>query len=85
MANKKKTIEEKIKEADIKVVNRKLSQEFISLFEEQKQLLLEVERVFKEKYDISGRGKIIAILCGYILSEIENETGKIKEKDGKEV
>ena len=82
--NKKKAFEEKVKEADIKVINRKLSQEFISLFEEQKQLLLEVERVFKEKYNISGRGRIIAILCRYVLSEIESESEiLVKEKDGK--
>ncbi|MDO9231663.1 MAG: hypothetical protein Q7U36_04280 [bacterium] len=82
--NKKKTFEEKIREVDIDVINRKLSQEFISFFEEQKQLLLEVEKVFREKYDISGRGRVITILCGYVLSEIESEIG-ITEKNGEKI
>jgi hypothetical protein len=82
MKNQKKTLEEKIRSSDIKITNRKFHQEFISLFEEQRQLFLELERYFKEKYEISGRGKIIAILCRYMLSEIENETG-VTEKDDK--
>lgn len=69
-----KTIDEKIKEADSGMSSRKFSQEFISLFAEQKQALVEVEDLFKEKYDITGRGRIIGILCKFVLSEIKNQS-----------
>lgn len=70
----KKSVEEKIREADSGLSSRKFSQEFISLFEEQKQALVEVEELFKEKYDITGRGRIIGILCKFVLSEIKNQS-----------
>jgi hypothetical protein len=75
---KKKTVDEKIKEADISLSSRRFSQEFVSLFSEQKELLVEVENLFKEKYDITGRGRVIATLCKFALSEIK-EQSDVKE------
>lgn len=74
---KKKSVEEKIRELDTSS-SRKFSQEFVSFFEEQKQVLQEVENLFKEKYDITGRGRVIGILCRYFLSETQTQ------EDGKE-
>lgn len=82
--NEVETLEEKIRKSDVKITNRKFSQEFISLFEEQRELFLELERYFKEKYEISGRGKIIAILCRFMFSEIEKEANEMAKKDGKQ-
>ncbi|KKP67803.1 MAG: hypothetical protein UR66_C0010G0041 [Candidatus Moranbacteria bacterium GW2011_GWE1_35_17] len=81
--NEVETLEEKIRNSDVKITNRKFTQEFISLFEEQRELFLELERYFKERYEISGRGKIIAILCRFMFSEIEKEAKEMAKKDGK--
>ncbi|KKP83941.1 MAG: hypothetical protein UR83_C0030G0025 [Candidatus Moranbacteria bacterium GW2011_GWF2_35_54] len=72
--NEVETLEEKIRNSDVKITNRKFTQEFISL---------ELERYFKERYEISGRGKIIAILCRFMFSEIEKEAKEMAKKDGK--
>lgn len=80
--NKKKTLSEKIQEANQTIViSRKGNQEFIWFWSEQITVVKKLIQLMKERYDIAGDGLIITLACKYLLNEIESEIGT-EESDG---
>jgi hypothetical protein len=89
MKNQKKvealTLEEKLKNADLKITVKKGGQDFIFLWQEQSEIIRELEMNLNKRFEIAGKPRVIALACKYLLDNIENELGslEIEEKDGK--
>jgi hypothetical protein len=84
MKNQKKTLEEKVREADVNISIKKGTQDFLFLWQDQAEIIRELEKVLKEKFDITGKPKAISLACRFLLREIEAELGK-QESNGKEI
>ncbi len=76
--SKKETLAEKISNADIKIVSKKGQQDFIFLWQEQQEVIRELERVLDEKFGITGKPKAIGLACKYLLNDLE-EKEDVKE------
>jgi hypothetical protein len=76
-------LEEKIKESEVKITIKKGTQDFIFLWNEQSQIIRELERVLKARFDIAGKPRAISLACKFLLNEIEAEFGK-QQSDVKE-
>lgn len=85
MATKKQTksLEERIKEADVKITTRKANQDFLFLWQDQVNVIRELERVLQKRFDISGKPKAISLAANFLLREIEAEFGPLEEDDSK--
>lgn len=87
MKNQKKvaTLEEKLKNADLKITVKKGTQDFIFLWNEQAHAIRELETVLKERFNITGKPRAISLACKYLLDDIESELGAldVEENDGK--
>jgi len=80
---KKKTLTEKIQEADLsKITIKKGVQDFLFLWQEQEEIIRKLEKTLNEKFGIMGKPKTLTLACKYLLNEIESEAGT-EENDGK--
>ncbi len=80
MKNQEKvsTLEEKLKNADLKITVKKGTQDFIFLWQEQSDTIRELERVLKGRFDIAGKPKVICLACKYLLDEVTAEFGDLE-------